>query len=97
MCGIAGVIGARDNTAAHAAVETMLGALSHRGPDGWGVECWDHATLGHRRLAIFDLSDAGRQPMFTDDRRVAVTTSSSFGRYSRVPATASGHVPIRKY
>lgn len=43
----------------------MTDALAHRGPDGEGH--WQHeegsVLLGHRRLSIIDLSDAGRQPM----------------------------------
>ena len=70
MCGIAGIIGARDADAA--AVDAMTAALARRGPDGEGVERWPTAVLGHRRLAIFDLSEAGRQPMVTDDGDLAV-------------------------
>jgi asparagine synthase (glutamine-hydrolysing) len=59
MCGIAGIVGASYNRA------FPLDALSHRGPDDEGV--WvDHnegVWLGHRRLSILDLSEAGRQPM----------------------------------
>ena len=62
MCGIAGVAGLRDAREAGRAVCAMVGALARRGPDGEGVAAWDDVTLGHRRLAIFDLSDAGRQP-----------------------------------
>lgn len=40
--------------------------LAHRGPDGFGI--WKHSTynitFGHRRLAILDLTDAGKQPMY---------------------------------
>jgi asparagine synthase (glutamine-hydrolysing) len=50
----------------------MNAALAHRGPDSEGIESWDVATLGHRRLAIFDLSDAGRQPMVSEDGQVAL-------------------------
>jgi asparagine synthase (glutamine-hydrolysing) len=56
-------------------VERMLDALSHRGPDGQGT--WqDDATgivLGHRRLAIIDLSPAGDQPMVSKDGRWVIT------------------------
>jgi asparagine synthase (glutamine-hydrolysing) len=41
----------------------MLDALTHRGPDGRGVFADDGVCLGHLRLAILDLSDAGLQPM----------------------------------
>ena len=50
----------------------MVRALARRGPDGEGVETWDGAVLGHRRLAIFDLSEAGRQPMISADGTVSV-------------------------
>ena len=56
----------------------MLGALAHRGPDADGAHTMALAGgaslwFGHRRLAIQDLSDAGRQPMIGHDgRRVIV-------------------------
>lgn len=73
MCGIAGVAGERDPSEAARSVFRMLSALSRRGPDGEGVEAWNDAVFGHRRLAIFDLSDLGRQPMLSPDRRIGVT------------------------
>ncbi len=72
MCGIAGLIGEPDRQAARASVGLMTGALARRGPDGEGIEVWNDAALGHRRLAIFDLSEAGRQPMLSEDARVGV-------------------------
>ena len=68
MCGIAGLIG-RLTPAHHDALGRMNAALSHRGPDGAGV--WSSppdergvgCLLGHRRLAILDLSGAADQPM----------------------------------
>ncbi|MFL6215165.1 MAG: asparagine synthase (glutamine-hydrolyzing) [Blastocatellia bacterium] len=71
MCGIAGIIGGNRLTRESAA-RRMLAALKRRGPDGEGVESWPDATLGHRRLAIIDLSEAGRQPMLTTDGQVGV-------------------------
>jgi asparagine synthase (glutamine-hydrolysing) len=50
----------------------MVRALERRGPDSEGLENWDCATLGHRRLAILDLSDAGSQPMLSADRQIGV-------------------------
>ena len=61
MCGIAGWFGSNSGMDA----TSLLKALHHRGPDGSGV--WENSdggvTLVHTRLAILDLSDAGRQPM----------------------------------
>ncbi len=72
MCGIAGFIGSTDRAAAAGAVREMVCALARRGPNGEGLEVWREAALGHRRLAIFDLSEAGRQPMVSPDRSVGV-------------------------
>lgn len=60
MCGIVGIIGP---LASVDAVRRMSLRLLHRGPDGDGVWSGREAALGHRRLSILDLSDAGRQPM----------------------------------
>jgi asparagine synthase (glutamine-hydrolysing) len=45
----------------------MIDAQSHRGPDAWGLWADEHCALGHRRLSIIDLSEAGRQPMSNSD------------------------------
>lgn len=60
MCGIYGVINKRVNR--ELALE-CLHTITHRGPDGFGLWQDEDVTLGHRRLAILDLSDAGSQPM----------------------------------
>ncbi len=72
MCGIAGFVSRRPADEGTAIVESMTCALARRGPDGNGVERVGHAVLGHRRLAIFDLSELGRQPMLSPDRQIAV-------------------------
>ena len=50
----------------------MVTALARRGPDAEGIHSWPQTVFGHRRLSIFDLSPAGRQPMLTDDGAVGV-------------------------
>ena len=72
MCGIAGILGVSDPEKAVHDVRLMNAALARRGPDGEGIHAWQHAVLGHRRLAIFDLSDAGSQPMLSPDGKVGV-------------------------
>lgn len=72
MCGISGFVGTSDRNYARDCVRRMNAALARRGPDSEGIESWDVATLGHRRLSIFDLSDAGRQPMVSEDGQVAL-------------------------
>ena len=72
MCGIAGYIGSDHPDAAARIVRTMVDALARRGPDSQGIETWPGATLGHRRLAILDLSAAGHQPMLSSDGRTGI-------------------------
>lgn len=86
MCGIAGSVSQRGTEVALASLKAMLPAIAHRGPDGEGVECWDGVALGHRRLAIIDLSDAGRQPMLSPDRSVAVVFNGCIYNFHEIRA-----------
>ena len=63
MCGITGMwrLDGRSATASESA--PFAKSLKHRGPDGFGLESFGSICLGHTRLAIQDLSEAGRQPM----------------------------------
>jgi asparagine synthase (glutamine-hydrolysing) len=63
MCGIAGCVERPGRRPDRAALERMASALAHRGPDGEGIEIDGNVGLVHRRLAIVDPSEAGRQPM----------------------------------
>jgi len=72
LCGIAGVVGDSNSERSRAVVSAMMTALRQRGPDDKGLEQWPEATLGHRRLSIFDLSPAGHQPMVSVDGRVGI-------------------------
>jgi asparagine synthase (glutamine-hydrolysing) len=86
MCGIAGVAGSETPPLALEAVQRMTRALARRGPDSEGVECWPGVVLGHRRLAIFDLSDAGRQPMMTPDRSLGVVFNGAIYNFRGLAA-----------
>ncbi len=72
MCGIAGIFHGRGvcRDAAHewAVVERMTTLLAHRGPDASGIwqDAMGRCTLGHRRLSIIDLTEAGAQPMYRE-------------------------------
>ncbi len=63
MCGIAGVALRAGAHVDREAVGRMTAALVHRGPDAGGAFFGDGIGLGHRRLAIVDLTPAGAQPM----------------------------------
>src|SRR4051794_23666045 len=72
MCGIAGFVGSSASERGEALVRRMLSSLSRRGPNDEGLDVWNSAVLGHRRLSIFDVSAAGHQPMLSDDRSVGI-------------------------
>ena len=70
MCGIAGIVA--DRPVERGPLEAMTARLVHRGPDGGGHWYGDGVALGHRRLAIIDLSERGAQPMHYLDRYVVI-------------------------
>lgn len=69
MCGIAGIIHLDGAPVAPPVLQRMTDAIAHRGPDGEGHWIEGNVGLGHRRLAIIDLSPAGYQPMASADQR----------------------------
>ena len=79
MCGIAGIVGLNPAMARQRAQEALR-RLGHRGPDGEGVYQDDRAVLGMRRLAIIDLT-TGDQPIFNEDRSVAVVCNGELYNY----------------
>ncbi len=71
MCGIAGIIAPKaKNYEQH--LQNMTDAIAHRGPDSAHAEFFENAALGHRRLSIVDLSDTGKQPMFSDTKKECI-------------------------
>lgn len=74
MCGIVGVFRPGYEALAPEAVAAMRDVMAHRGPDGAGLwQSDDRAcVLGHRRLAIVDLSEAASQPMLSPDGALAI-------------------------
>jgi asparagine synthase (glutamine-hydrolysing) len=80
MCGIAGIYhyGEPGRPVDRAVVVRMTRALAHRGPDGEGIHIDGPLGLGHRRLAIVDLSPTGAQPMATADGSHVITYNGEF-------------------
>jgi asparagine synthase (glutamine-hydrolysing) len=67
MCGITGILNLNGEPVSPVVLRRMTESLVHRGPDGEGLHVEGSVGLGHRRLAIIDLSPAGRQPMQAAD------------------------------
>jgi asparagine synthase (glutamine-hydrolysing) len=73
MCGIAGIVSLKGLFIQEAQIQRMVTLLHHRGPDGRGVYIDRNIALGHTRLAITDLTEAGMQPMRSADGRYTIT------------------------
>ena len=72
MCGICGIFNLNGEPVSPVDLRKMTDAIAHRGPDGEGFYTDSFIGLGHRRLAIIDLSPAGHQPMLTQDGQFAI-------------------------
>jgi asparagine synthase (glutamine-hydrolysing) len=74
MCGIAGILPLGPDGAAppDGVIDAMTATMTHRGPDGCTAFVGPSVALGHRRLSIIDLTDAASQPMFNEDRTLAL-------------------------
>lgn len=80
MCGIAGIFG---HSVERSELQAMLSVQHHRGPDGSGIYLDPRGTagLGHNRLSIIDLSDAGSQPMSSADGRYQISFNGEIYNY----------------
>ncbi|MFN2399749.1 MAG: asparagine synthase (glutamine-hydrolyzing) [Gemmatimonadaceae bacterium] len=81
MCGIAGIVTSENVPANEGVVAAMTAALGHRGPDGHGGWCDTGIALGHRRLSIIDLTDAGQQPMLDESGRYVLVYNGEIYNY----------------
>src|SRR5262249_53957929 len=94
MCGIAGIV--RHSGLASEdipAVQRMLGAQIHRGPDADGIFSDQRAVLGHRRLSIIGVSTAATQPMTNEDGTAWLTYNGEIYNYVdlREELVSKGH------
>lgn len=80
MCGIAGIITPNAKRYSEQ-LQKMTDAIIHRGPDSGHHEFYGNAALGHRRLSIIDLSETGRQPMFSDSRNECIVLNGEIYGY----------------
>lgn len=83
MCGIAGIItsNARNYTEE---IQQMTRAIAHRGPDAEHQEFFENAALGHRRLSIVDLSETGKQPMFSNNANECIVFNGEIYGYQEI-------------
>jgi asparagine synthase (glutamine-hydrolysing) len=93
MCGIAGIFNRNGEPISPVLLRRMTDAIAHRGPDGEGFYTDSFVGLGHRRLAIIDLSPAGHQPMVTPDGGYALSYNGEIYNYQelRLELEAKGY------
>lgn len=84
MCGIAGLINLNGEAVSPVILKRMTDAIAHRGPDGEGQWIEGNVGIGHRRLAIIDLSPAGHQPMINSDQRYVLSYNGEIYNYREI-------------
>ena len=80
MCGIAGIITPNAKNYSPK-LKRMTDAIAHRGPDSAHHEFFENVALGHRRLSIVDLSETGKQPMFSDTKKECIVLNGEIYGY----------------
>lgn len=86
MCGITGIFAYTDTHKIwpEESLDSMIEAIKHRGPDGSGKHIEQGFFLGHSRLAVIDLSPAGRQPMFSADKRYVISFNGEIYNFREI-------------
>lgn len=82
MCGIVGFTNHIDNS--NVVLSAMMDRIKHRGPDAEGKYIDDQVALGHRRLSIIDISEAGTQPMFNEDGSIVLVFNGEIYNYQDI-------------
>ena len=90
MCGICGEIRFDGSAPDASAVDTMTCSMTRRGPDGSGLFVKGSVALGHRRLKIIDLTDAGAQPMVDAELGLTVVFNGIIYNYKELRAELQG-------
>jgi asparagine synthase (glutamine-hydrolysing) len=97
VCGIAGLwrFGGESDTALQTQIDAMTGSIAYRGPDGDGhwIDPELGVALGHRRLAIIDLTPTGHQPMVSANGRMVITYNGEL--YNAAEIAAELATPLR--
>lgn len=84
MCGITGIYGLKNKEQSSQKIKVMNAAIAHRGPDDEGFFVDDNVALGHRRLAIIDLSPAGHQPMQCNENILEIIFNGEIYNFNEV-------------
>jgi asparagine synthase (glutamine-hydrolysing) len=93
VCGLTGVLHLDGESASPALVRRMSDTIAHRGPDGVGLYTDGPFAVGHRRLAVIDVTPGGHQPMSTPDGDLVLAYNGEIYNYQELRAQlqARGH------
>jgi asparagine synthase (glutamine-hydrolysing) len=80
MCGIAGIVDFNSNRPEEGLLRRMIGMISHRGPDAFGIYLDNEAGLAHARLSIIDIS-GGDQPIHNEDKSIWIVYNGEIFNY----------------
>lgn len=86
MCGIAGLVSLKDGQDITGKIRAMMAAIPHRGPDGEGLLVHENIALGHRRLAIIDLTEDAAQPMASPSGELVISFNGEIYNYVELRA-----------
>jgi asparagine synthase (glutamine-hydrolysing) len=81
MCRIAGRVSKENSNVFSDSLKVMLGAMAHGGPDDEGTYLHEGIALGHRRLSIIDLTNAGHQPMLNEEADIVISFNGEIYNY----------------
>jgi asparagine synthase (glutamine-hydrolysing) len=91
VCGVTGEVRLDGLTPDVAAVSAMAAVLTPRGPDAGGSWSQGRVALGHRRLRIIDLTEAGAQPMVDSELGLAIAWNGCIYNYKELRRELTGH------
>ncbi len=96
MCGFAGfMLDHKSNKNSDHIIQNMIDVIDHRGPDDDGI--WNDLTetvfLGHKRLSIMDLSEAGHQPMHSFDQKFTIVFNGEIYNHFEIRSMLKKSLP----
>ena len=98
MCGIVGFLQSEIFTSSkdtQQCLQSMTDSIIYRGPDsqGFWYDLDDQIALGHRRLAILDLSESGHQPMLSNDDRYVMAFNGEIYNHLEIRQEIENSIP----
>lgn len=84
MCGIVGFVDKKGVKEKKEIIKKMADRIAHRGPDDEGFYVDKTVALGHRRLSIIDLTKSGAQPIYNEDKSMAIVFNGEIYNYESI-------------